>query len=126
MCLSGGGVSVVLETLLNGLRRVGSLASAVVSRDGLIVAADLPKDVSRETFSIMCAAIMGAGLTATTELKRSAPRRIILESPDLRVVIFTATKRSIVVVALPPNGNVEAVDKALPNLVKEIEAQGAG
>ncbi len=112
-----------LEGALQELRRAGSLASAIVSRDGLVIAADLPRDVSKETFSIMCAAIMGAGLTATAELRRSAPRRIILESPDLWVVIFTGTKKSIIVVALHPYGDLEDIEEVLPRVVQTIEME---
>lgn len=112
---------MVLDDAIERLRSAGSLASAIISRDGLIIAADLPRDVSKETFSIMCAAIMGAGLTATLELKKSAPRRIILESPDLRVVILTATKKAIVVVALPPDGGLGELEEALPEIVGMIE-----
>jgi len=37
---------------------------------------------SQETFSIMCAAILGAGMNGATELRHAAPHRILLESED--------------------------------------------
>jgi len=61
-------------------------AVALINRDGAIVASDLPDGVSQETFSIMCAAILGAGMTAATELRHSAPHRVLLESRDQRGV----------------------------------------
>lgn len=101
-----------LEELLAELRKNhGTLAAAVVSRDGLVVAADLPPEVSQETFSIMCAAIMGAGMTATTELGRSSPDRISLRSEDVRILIYAAGRKSMLVVVLPPEVDLDAVDK---------------
>ena len=46
-----------LEALVQQIRDAGAQAAAVVSRDGSVLAADLPPGVSRETFSIMCATI---------------------------------------------------------------------
>jgi predicted regulator of Ras-like GTPase activity (Roadblock/LC7/MglB family) len=110
-----------LDELLKGLREdCGSIASAVVSRDGLVVAADLPPDVSQETFSIMCAAIMGAGMTATTELGKSSPTRISMESDDVRIMIYAAGRRSMLVVVLSPDADVSAVDKNAKIIVEQV------
>ncbi|MFQ5871310.1 MAG: roadblock/LC7 domain-containing protein [Candidatus Geothermarchaeales archaeon] len=110
-----------LDELLVGLRKdCGSIASAVVSRDGLVVAADLPPDVSKETFSIMCAAIMGAGMTATTELGKSSPTRISLESDDIRIVIYTAGRRSMLVIVLSPSVHIDAVDKSAKIIAEQV------
>jgi predicted regulator of Ras-like GTPase activity (Roadblock/LC7/MglB family) len=96
------------------------MASAGVSRDGLVVAADLPADVSQETFSIRCAAIMGAGMTATTELGKSSPRRISLESEDVSIMIYAAGRRSMLVIVLSPDADVDAVDKSARIIVEQV------
>ena len=68
-----------LADMVHALREVTKAeAIAVVNRDGGIVAAELPRNVSQETFSIMCAAILGAGMTAATELGHTAPHRVRL------------------------------------------------
>lgn len=109
------------EELLQSLRKEhGTLASAVVSRDGLVVAADLPPEVSQETFSIMCAAIMGAGMTATTELGKSAPSRIALRSEDVRILIYAAGRKSMLVVVLPPSGDLAAIDKVGREIAQQV------
>ncbi len=112
---------MVLDEVLMGLRKGGCLASAVISRDGLVIAADLPQGVSQETFSIMCAAIMGAGMTAASELRKASPKKIILESPDLSIVIYVAGRKSIVVAALPPRADIERLDRTIPGLLKMVE-----
>ncbi|MEE8198188.1 MAG: roadblock/LC7 domain-containing protein [Thermoplasmata archaeon] len=110
-----------LEDVLGRLREeTEAIASALISRDGLVIAADLPEGVSAETFSIMCAAIMGAAMTAVTEMGRSAPTRILLESEDLLVVIYAADRRSMLVVALPPEADLSKVDKRVDLVVEQV------
>ncbi|MGC8912821.1 MAG: roadblock/LC7 domain-containing protein [Thermoplasmata archaeon] len=75
----------------------GAIAVAVVSRDGLVIAAEMPPGVYTETFAIMCATILGASITATSELKRTTPDRIILESSDTRTVILGAGKKALLI-----------------------------
>src|SRR5207237_565793 len=61
----GGRMSAVLGEMVHALRTVTKAeAVALIHRDGAIVATALPEGISQETFSIMCAAILGAGTTA--------------------------------------------------------------
>src|SRR5256885_15040109 len=84
---TGGRGVPALADMVRALREVTKAeAVAVVNRDGGIVAAELPRNVSQETFSIMCAPILGAGMTAATELGHTAPHRVLLESDDATVV----------------------------------------
>jgi predicted regulator of Ras-like GTPase activity (Roadblock/LC7/MglB family) len=112
---------MVLDEVLAGLRRGGCLASAVISRDGLVIAADLPQGVSQETFSIMCAAMMGAGITAASELRKASPRKMVLESPDLWIVIYVAGRKYLVVAALPPRADLERLERAMPSFLELVE-----
>jgi predicted regulator of Ras-like GTPase activity (Roadblock/LC7/MglB family) len=84
-------------------------AVALLKRDGGILAADLPKDISQETFSIMCAAILGAGMTAATEIHHAAPHRVLLESEDVTLVISEMGRRAMLVLAVPPELPVSEV-----------------
>ncbi|MFQ5907375.1 MAG: roadblock/LC7 domain-containing protein [Thermoplasmata archaeon] len=112
-----------LEDVLVGLKEeTEAIASAIVSRDGLVIASDLPEGVSAETFSIMCAAIMGAAMTTTTEMGRSAPSRILLESEDLLIVIYEADRRSMLVVVLPPEADLSRVDARVNQVVEQVAA----
>lgn len=108
------------EMLLSLRKEVGAVAAALISRDGLIEASDLPEGVSRETFSIMCAAIMGAGSTATTELGRSAPTQILLRSDDVRILIFAAGRKSMLAVVLPPEADLAAVEQAARAVLEQL------
>ncbi|HWM52075.1 MAG TPA: roadblock/LC7 domain-containing protein [Thermoplasmata archaeon] len=103
-----------LADMVRALRDVTKAeAVAVVNRDGGIVAAELPRSVSQETFSIMCAAILGAGMTAATELGHTAPHRVLLESDDATVVIQEIGRRAMVVLVVPPERVVSDLDAAI-------------
>src|SRR3989454_1111123 len=112
------GRKVILERgwadMVRALREVTKAeAVAVVNRDGGIVAAELPRNVSQETFSIMCAAILGAGMTAATELGHTAPHRVLLESDDATVVIQEIGRRAMVVLVVSPERVVSDLDAAI-------------
>lgn len=93
---------MAFETTMKDLKVLGATAAAIVSRDGTVLASDLPSHVSRETFSIMCATIHGASMTVSTELRRAYPTRIVLEAAEGRVLIAEAGRRALVVLVLPP------------------------
>jgi len=93
-------------------------AVAVITRDGGVVAAELPPSVSQETFSIMCAAIIGAGMTAATELGHSAPGRVLLESDDATFLIQEVGRRGMLVVVMPPERAVSDLETAIARFVQ--------
>jgi predicted regulator of Ras-like GTPase activity (Roadblock/LC7/MglB family) len=108
-----------LQDLIRALRDVTKAeAVAVINRDGGIVAADLPRTVSPETFSIMCAAILGAGMTAATELGHSAPHRVLLESDDATLVIEEVGRRAMLVLVVAPERSVSEIDTAISRFAK--------
>lgn len=115
--------TTVLEDKLRELRdRCGAEASAVVSRDGLIVAGDMPTGIARETFSIMCATILGAALTTATELGKAPPRRIVLEGEDTRIIIFEAGRRAMLVLVVPPERDVDEVQTASADVIQAAQS----
>jgi predicted regulator of Ras-like GTPase activity (Roadblock/LC7/MglB family) len=108
-----------LQDMVRALRDVTKAeAVAVINRDGGIVAADLPRTVSQETFSIMCAAILGAGMTAATELGHAAPRRVLLESDDATFVIQEVGRRAMLVLVVAPERQVSEIDSAISRFAK--------
>ncbi|HWM49737.1 MAG TPA: roadblock/LC7 domain-containing protein [Thermoplasmata archaeon] len=103
-----------LQDMVRALRSVTKAeAVALINRDGAIVASDLPDGVSQETFSIMCAAILGAGMTAATELRHSAPHRVLLESEDATFLIQEVGRRAMIVLVVPPERRLSELDSAL-------------
>jgi len=110
-----------LADMVRALRDVTKAeAVAVINRDGGIVTAELPASVSQETFSIMCAAILGAGMTASTELGHSAPHRVILVSDDATLLIQEVGRRAMVVHVVPPERGIAEIDTAVSRFVQAV------
>jgi len=111
---------MTLESAMRQIHEAGVRAMAVVSRDGSVLAADLPATVSRETFSIMCATIHGAGMTVSNELRRSPPKRITLRAAEGTVVIAEVGQRALVVFVLDPGGDFEEIAARIAPHLEEI------
>ncbi|MEK6850911.1 MAG: roadblock/LC7 domain-containing protein [Candidatus Thermoplasmatota archaeon] len=102
------------------IREAGVDAVGVVSRDGSVLAADLPAGVSRETFSIMCATIHGAGMTISNELRRSPPKRITLHVDEGTVVIAEVGRRALVVFVLAHGSDFDGLLPGIRPFLEEI------
>ena len=108
--------------MVKALRDVAQAdAVAVINRDGGIVAASLPDTVSPETFSIMCAAILGAGMTAATEFRRAAPHRVLLESKDATILIEEIGRRAMLVLVVPPERSPDSLSTAISRFRQAVE-----
>jgi hypothetical protein len=104
-------VNEVVKDLKN---RIGAVASALVSRDGLVLSADVPDGVYTETFAIMCATILGAAATANTELSRAPPAHIVVEGPDSKTLIVGSGKKALLVAVVDHDTDTQ-------NTLKELE-----
>ncbi|OGD47998.1 MAG: hypothetical protein A3K76_02710 [Euryarchaeota archaeon RBG_13_57_23] len=111
-----------LKPSLRALRQsCGAIASAVVSRDGLVIAADLPDGVSMETFGIMCATLLGAASTAHSELRVGTPQRVIVESEDTKMVLIGAGRKALIVAVISRRGDVSQAIKKLDEMAEMIK-----
>ena len=99
-----------LETILSNLKTVGGiLNSAVISRDGLLVASDLTKNIDADTFAAMSAAMEGAAETAASELKQGELKQIIVDADNGKLITLSAGKKALLVVLAKPEINLGLV-----------------
>jgi len=99
-----------LIKILKDLRKIGNLqGSSVISRDGLVIASDLSKDVDEETFAAMSAAMQGAAETAASELKKGELKEIIIDAAKGKIVTISAGKLAILVCLAKQNANLGLV-----------------
>ena len=88
-----------LEIILSGLKKTGGIkGSAVISRDGLIVASDLSENVDADTVAAMSAAMQGAAETAVQELNQGELNQIIIDSGKGKMISIGAGENAILVV----------------------------
>ncbi|MEM3444494.1 MAG: roadblock/LC7 domain-containing protein [Thermoplasmata archaeon] len=110
------------EVVKNLKISTGAIAVAVVSRDGLVIAAEMPPGVYTETFAIMCATILGASITAISELKRATPEKILIESSDTRTVIMGAGKKALLICVVDSTKDLNLVLSEMQRAVDAIKA----
>jgi predicted regulator of Ras-like GTPase activity (Roadblock/LC7/MglB family) len=92
-----------LEEVLLRLRQHGGVeASAVVSRDGLLMASDIPPTVQGETFAAVAATMLGSSERAMGELHQGRPERVIAESKDGNIIAMGAGPMAVLVAMTGP------------------------
>lgn len=111
-----------LKPALRSLRSsCGSMASAVISRDGLVIAADMPEGVSMETFAIMCATLLGAASTANSELRVGTPQHVVVESEEAKMVVVGAGRKALIVAVLSKKADPTSAIKKLDEMAETIK-----
>ncbi len=99
-----------LEKILKDLKSVGDIeASAIVSRDGLLIAADISQNVNADAFAAMTATMLGAAETATSELGKGIPDRVIVEGKEGKIIATGAGPKALLVVMTNPRANLGLV-----------------
>jgi predicted regulator of Ras-like GTPase activity (Roadblock/LC7/MglB family) len=107
-------ISGRLKAVMARLKDAGIEFSAVVRRDGVMIASDMPGSVEdNEAFAAMAAVMLGAAETATSELRQGVPRRVILELGDRRIVEVGAGPVALLVASVAAGAQLL---KALPEI----------
>ncbi len=96
-----------LTEILQELRKIGDIqGSSIISRDGLVIASDLSRDLDEETFAAMSAAMEGAAETTVSELNQGVLNQIIIDAGKGKIITISAGKVAILVVLAKPNINL--------------------
>lgn len=103
-----------IKDLINGvLAEINSIdgieASAVVSRNGLLVSANMPNGQDAETIAALTATMMGAAETALSELTKGNISQIIVESDMVKVVCVDMGKRALLVLSMHSSTEIEGI-----------------
>ncbi len=97
--------------------------SAIASREGLLIFSTISKKQHAEAFVAMSAAMMGAAETATTELGKDIPDRIIVNSRNGKIIATGAGPKALLLVMTKPNAGLELVMQEMTKaseMIKEI------
>lgn len=109
-------VASELKRILGDLRTSQSLdACAIISRNGIPIAWELPEGVHIETFATLSATLLGASEVVYSSLKKEPPERVFVESRNATLVATgLGTKALLVAVSSSTDG------KKLISIVEEI------
>ncbi len=95
-------------------------ASAIVTRSGLPICADIPQDINAETFAAMAATILGAAETATSEIGAELPERIIVETGEYRIITEGAGEKAFLV-CMTSETDVRSLLAGLDKAAEKVE-----
>jgi uncharacterized protein len=99
--------SRMLEKIFDELKLLGGIeASVVASRDGLLIYSNTDLKEHDEIFAAMSATMLGAAETATTELRKGIPERIIVESVKGKIIATGAGPKALLVVLTEPDASL--------------------
>ncbi|MEM3364782.1 MAG: roadblock/LC7 domain-containing protein [Candidatus Micrarchaeia archaeon] len=99
-----------LESVLADLRRVGDVeASAIVRRDGLMIASDMPNYVDGRTIAAMTATLVGTGESSVSELKLGEFGQAIIESAEGKLVAMGAGSQAVLACLVSKDANLGLV-----------------
>jgi predicted regulator of Ras-like GTPase activity (Roadblock/LC7/MglB family) len=114
-------ISGRLKAILLRLKEAGIASSAIVRRDGVVIASDMPgSEEEGEAFAAMAAAMLGAAETATSELRQGVPRRVIMEMGDHRIVEVGAGPVALLVASLCPGAQFAKAMTEIDRAAHEI------
>ena len=112
----------ILEKVLTDLKKIGGVeASAAATRDGLLLKAIMPTEQPAETFAAMSATMLGAAETATTELGKGLPDRIIVESEHGRVIATGAGQKALLILLASPDAGLGLILVELEKAAKKLK-----
>jgi predicted regulator of Ras-like GTPase activity (Roadblock/LC7/MglB family) len=110
-----------IEDMLKKLRTHGAFGSAIIARDGTLLASDVTDSANIETFTIMMATMFGAAVTAANELNKKPPTKVVAESEDFKMLLTTKGKKMFLAVILPKDANENEILKKTDKILKSAE-----
>jgi predicted regulator of Ras-like GTPase activity (Roadblock/LC7/MglB family) len=89
----------MVDKLLADLMNIkGVEACAAASRDGLLIRAVMQKEQFVDSLAAMSATMLGAAETATTQLEKGLPNRLIVDSEHGRLIVVGAGPKALLIV----------------------------
>jgi predicted regulator of Ras-like GTPase activity (Roadblock/LC7/MglB family) len=105
----------MVDKLLADLKNMGGVeACAAASRDGMLIRAVMQKEQFVDSLAAMSATMLGAAETATTQLEKGLPNRLIVESEHGRLIVVGAGPKALLVV-------LTGLDTGLGLMLLEVE-----
>lgn len=112
----------LVDKLISELKKSGGVeACAAVSRDGLLIRSSLQKEQFAESFAAMSATMLGAAETASTELGKGVPNRVIVESTQGRLIAVGAGPTALLVVIVNPDAGLGLILLELDKSAKKLK-----
>lgn len=110
-----------LEKILKELKRIGDIiGSAIVRRDGLLIASDMSAKVDTRAIAAMSAAIVGTSETSSKELDIGEFNQVVVNASEGQYVCIGAGEEAILISLLKKEVNLGLVLLEMERSAKKI------
>jgi len=110
-----------LDEILHKVEDVDGVDNAIlISRTGVHIAGDVPKDIHLETFTTMCAVLLGAVDITASELKEKFIS-IIVNLQNSRILVKDVDVNALLVVMTNINADLSSLEEILDKHAAEIK-----
>lgn len=100
----------MMEGILKEINKTGGIvASAIASRDGLLICSSLSDQQQAETLVAMSATMIGAAEAAAYELGKGIPDNIVVESKNGKLIVIGAGRKALILVMARPDSSLGLV-----------------
>ncbi len=112
----------MVDKLLADLRNIGGVeASIAASRDGLLIRGNMPKGKFLPSLAAMSATMLGAAETATRQMEKGFPQRVIVESEYGRLIIVGAGSKALLLILANSNSSLGLILVELDKSAKMLK-----
>ncbi|MCZ7380428.1 MAG: roadblock/LC7 domain-containing protein [Candidatus Methanoperedens sp.] len=112
----------MVDKLLADLKNIGGVeASIAASRDGLLIRGNMPKEKLLASLAAMSATMLGAAETATTQVEKGLPARVIVESEYGRLIIVGAGPKALLIILANLNSSLGLILIELDKSAKTLK-----
>lgn len=112
----------MVDKLLSDLKNIGGVeASIAASRDGLLIRANMQREQFLASLAAMSATMLGAAETATTQVEKGLPTRVIVESEYGRLIIVGAGPKALLIVLSNSNSSLGLILIELDKSAKKLK-----
>ncbi len=110
-----------LERILDDIEKSEDVFDVtLVSRSGMHIAGEVPKEAHRETYVAMSAILLGSAETATSELEDRL-KYVLVELENSRILIQDGGPSAILVTRLKDDAVIDDVLKVTKEPIEEIK-----
>jgi predicted regulator of Ras-like GTPase activity (Roadblock/LC7/MglB family) len=115
----------MIESLNRELERLENfseiIGSAIVNRNGLLIASRMPREIDERKLGALSATIFEAIETATSSLKNNKINNLTIEYQDYQVIIFEIDYNTILVSLVDFNINLGLLFIEIEEIIKNVK-----
>ena len=97
------------------------IGTAIVNRNGLLIASKLPRDIEDRKFCAMAATMFGAIETAASTLGSNSVTNLTVEFNDFQLIIMAADEQTILVSLVNLNANLGLILIEIEEIIKNLK-----